>query len=96
MITVDLKNAEERQTLKGFGTSACWWSQNLSDETTIDEISDLLYSEKGLNLNIYRYNGFQIHGANAKAFSFSMTRTKTKATKATDMILGKTKMPIPL
>ena len=56
MISVDLKNAEKRQTLKGFGTSACWWSQNLSDETTIDEISDLLYSEKGLNLNIYRYN----------------------------------------
>ncbi|MDE5604939.1 MAG: hypothetical protein K2I73_05100 [Eubacterium sp.] len=56
MITVDLKNAEKKQTLKGFGTSACWWSQNVSDEKTADEISDLLYSEKGLNLNIYRYN----------------------------------------
>lgn len=56
MITVDLRNAEKKQTLMGFGTSACWWSQNISDEKTADEISDLLYSEKGLNLNIYRYN----------------------------------------
>ncbi|MDE6658502.1 MAG: hypothetical protein K2K01_00115 [Eubacterium sp.] len=56
MIKIDLKTAEKQQTLKGFGTSACWWSQNVSDEKTADEISDLLYSEKGLNLNIYRYN----------------------------------------
>lgn len=56
MIKIDLKNAEKKQTLKGFGTSACWWSQNISDEKTADEISDLLYTEKGLNLNIYRYN----------------------------------------
>lgn len=56
MITIDLKNAEKKQTLKGFGTSACWWSQNVADEKTADELSDLLYSEKGLNLNIYRYN----------------------------------------
>lgn len=56
MITVDLRNAEKQQALKGFGTSACWWSQNVSDKKTADELSDLLYSEKGLNLNIYRYN----------------------------------------
>ncbi|MDE5670445.1 MAG: hypothetical protein K2I14_03140 [Eubacterium sp.] len=56
MITIDLKHAEKRQTLKGFGTSACWWSQNISDKKTADEIADLLYTEKGLNLNIYRYN----------------------------------------
>ena len=56
MITINLKNAEKKQALKGFGTSACWWSQNISDKKTADEISDLLYSEKGLNLNIYRYN----------------------------------------
>lgn len=56
MIALDLKNAEKRQVLKGFGTSACWWSQNVSDKKTADEISELLYSEKGLNLNIYRYN----------------------------------------
>lgn len=56
MITIDLIHTEKRQTLKGFGTSACWWSQNISDKKTADEIADLLYSEKGLNLNIYRYN----------------------------------------
>ena len=56
MIALDLRNAEKKQILKGFGTSACWWSQNISDEKTADEISDLLYSQKGLNLTIYRYN----------------------------------------
>lgn len=56
MININLKNAKDRQTLKGFGTSACWWSQNVTDKKTADEISDLLYTDKGLNLNIYRYN----------------------------------------
>lgn len=56
MIKINLKGAEKKQTIKGFGTSACWWSQNISDDKTAQEISDLLYSEKGLNLNIYRYN----------------------------------------
>lgn len=56
MIEINLKNAEKKQCIKGFGTSACWWSQNIADEKTAKEISDLLYTEKGLNLNIYRYN----------------------------------------
>uniref|UniRef100_UPI004028BCE6 hypothetical protein n=1 Tax=Eubacterium sp. TaxID=142586 RepID=UPI004028BCE6 len=45
-----------RQTVKGYGTSACWWSQNVSDEKTREEISRLLYGKNGLGLNIYRYN----------------------------------------
>lgn len=56
MITVDFKNAEKRQTLKGFGTSACWWSQNVSRDDTAQELSELLYGKSGLGLNIYRYN----------------------------------------
>ncbi len=56
MISIDLKNAAQKQTLKGFGTSACWWSQNVADKKTADELSDLLYTDKGLNLNIYRFN----------------------------------------
>lgn len=44
------------QTLKGFGTSACWWSQNVSDKKTAERLCSLLFTEKGLNLNIYRYN----------------------------------------
>ncbi|MCD7723686.1 MAG: hypothetical protein LUH82_07030 [Clostridiales bacterium] len=56
MLKINLTKADTRQTLKGFGTSACWWSQNISDEKTAAQIAALLYSEKGLNLNIYRYN----------------------------------------
>lgn len=44
------------KTVYGWGTSACWWSQNVSDEATREELSKLLFSEEGLGLNIYRYN----------------------------------------
>lgn len=45
-----------RQIIKGYGASACWWSQNVSQEETRKEISSLLYGNDGLGLNIYRYN----------------------------------------
>lgn len=45
-----------RQTIKGYGASACWWSQNVAREKTAREISSLLYGKDGLGLNIYRYN----------------------------------------
>ncbi|MBR2100658.1 MAG: hypothetical protein IJ927_05005 [Eubacterium sp.] len=53
---IRLSNAKERQTLKGWGTSACWWSQACGDEKTQNEIAELLYGNSGLGLNIYRYN----------------------------------------
>lgn len=56
MNIIDFKNARARQELKGFGTSACWWSQNVSNKKTAERLCSLLYTEKGLNLNIYRYN----------------------------------------
>lgn len=56
MIKLDLTKAKNLQRLSGFGTSACWWSQNIADEKTADEIADILYSKNGLSLNIYRYN----------------------------------------
>ena len=49
-------NTAARQIIKGYGTSACWWSQNISQEKTAKEISRLLYGKDGLGLNIYRYN----------------------------------------
>ncbi len=52
---IKLTNAKRLQTVKGFGTSSCWWSQYCGGEAA-KEISDLLYSKDGLNLNIYRYN----------------------------------------
>lgn len=56
MISIDFSAAEKKQILKGFGTSACWWSQNIACSKAAETLSDLLYTDKGLNLNIYRYN----------------------------------------
>ena len=53
---INLKNAKKLQTVKGFGTSACWWSHYCKDEKAQDEIAELLYGDSGLKLNIYRYN----------------------------------------
>ena len=44
------------KTTYGWGTSACWWSQNIDDSETRTDIAKLLYSKDGLGLNIYRYN----------------------------------------
>lgn len=45
------------QTMEGFGASACWWSQDAGGWENIDEIMELLYGkQKGIGLNIYRYN----------------------------------------
>lgn len=52
---IDFKSAKEMQTIKGFGTSACWWSQYCKGQAA-EEISELLYGNSGLGLNIYRYN----------------------------------------
>ena len=53
---IEFSNAKELQVLKGWGTSACWWSQYCADEKTQSEIAELLYGDSGLKLNIYRYN----------------------------------------
>lgn len=47
--------AKDMQTLKGFGTSSCWWSQYCTGYAAKD-IAELLYGDSGLHLNIYRYN----------------------------------------
>ena len=53
---IDLREAKKLQTLKGWGTSACWWSQYCADEKVAEEIAELLYGDSGLGLNNYRYN----------------------------------------
>lgn len=52
---IDFKSAKEMQTIKGFGTSACWWSQYCKGQAA-EDIAELLYGKSGLGLNIYRYN----------------------------------------
>ncbi len=55
--TLGVIEYEKYQTFEGFGTSSCWWSQNVDDEETAKEIARLLYDdETGLGLDIYRYN----------------------------------------
>lgn len=54
-MNIDLLNAKKCQTLKGWGTSSCWWSQYCRGSAA-DDIAKLLYSAEGLGLNIYRYN----------------------------------------
>jgi len=53
-ITID--QSRELQKVYGWGSSSCWWSQNVSDEADREKIAKLLYSKEGLALNIYRYN----------------------------------------
>ncbi len=52
---INLNFAKDMQTLKGFGTSSCWWSQYCNGNAAND-IAELLYGDSGLHLNIYRYN----------------------------------------
>ena len=55
-MNIVIDTEKKYQTFSGFGTSSCWWSQNISDEKTRDEIAKLLFSEEGLGLKIFRYN----------------------------------------
>lgn len=52
-----LNESTTYQTIEGFGASACWWSQSVGNWENIDEVMELLYgTDKGIGLNIYRYN----------------------------------------
>ena len=53
---ITVQPQREYQTFEGWGTSGCWWPQMVADEALAEEIARALYSEDGLNLDIYRYN----------------------------------------
>ncbi|MGN1421626.1 MAG: glycoside hydrolase [Eubacterium sp.] len=62
------------QTLNGFGASACWWSQDVGKWENSKEILSYLYdSDKGIGLNIYRYN----LGAGSKGDSHILTENRS-------------------
>ncbi len=44
------------QEITGWGTSACWWAQELGKCESAEEVTKLLFSQEGLGLNVYRYN----------------------------------------
>lgn len=54
-LTVSVNTEKELQEISGWGTSDCWWADNIDDEQTRNEIANLLFSEDGLNLDTYRY-----------------------------------------
>ena len=63
---LSVKLGAEHQTIEGFGTSSCWWSQYVGgwdkpykagDLPVREQIAKWLYSrEDGIGLTIYRYN----------------------------------------
>lgn len=53
---INLKSAKRIKQIKGFGGSAAWWSPQIKNDKTADEIAELLYGSSGLKMNIYRYN----------------------------------------
>jgi O-glycosyl hydrolase len=58
--TVRVDPRQRQQTLEGWGTSLCWWANAIGewrDEATKARLMDLVFDpEKGLGLNIVRYN----------------------------------------
>lgn len=68
-----LDTAVTYQTMNGFGASACWWSQDVGTWENHEEILSYLYdSEKGIGLNIYRYN----LGAGSKGDAHILTENR--------------------
>ncbi|MDY6018000.1 MAG: glycoside hydrolase [Oscillospiraceae bacterium] len=55
--TIGVNKYMAYQTFESFGTSSCWWAQNIASDEQADEIARLLYDdETGLGLDIFRYN----------------------------------------
>ena len=53
----DVVDITEYQTFRSFGTSTCWWAQNIETEEQADAIAKALFSdEEGLGLDVVRYN----------------------------------------
>lgn len=58
-ILISAKNASTTNNgaFQGWGTSLCWWANRIGYSPVLTEKSaELFYSDKGLNLNIMRYN----------------------------------------
>jgi O-glycosyl hydrolase len=55
-ITIDA--ATKYQTMDGFGASGAWWPSWVGTypQNVQDELLDLLFTERGIGLSIYRYN----------------------------------------
>ena len=57
--SIMIQREERHQTLEGFGTSGCWWSQDVGtwDAAVREQAADWLFDrEKGIGLTQYRFN----------------------------------------
>lgn len=54
-LTIEIDETMVQQDFFGWGTSNCWWADDIDDPQTREEIADLLFSEEGLNLDTFRY-----------------------------------------
>ncbi len=54
-LTLKIDAEKKEEEFYGWGTSNCWWADDISDKETRDEIADLLFSSDGLNLDTFRY-----------------------------------------
>lgn len=54
-LSVNADTSQPLREMSGWGTSDCWWSDDITDEKTRNEMADLLFSESGLDLDTYRY-----------------------------------------
>ncbi len=54
-LTIKVNEDKQLQEISGWGTSDCWWADDISNDQTRNEIANLLFSEDGLNLDTYRY-----------------------------------------
>lgn len=54
-LKIKINEKKTEQNFYGWGTSDCWWADDINDENARNEIANLLFSTDGLNLNVYRY-----------------------------------------
>ncbi|MBQ7296425.1 MAG: hypothetical protein IJW86_09585 [Clostridia bacterium] len=53
---IKINKLSREQEITGWGTSGCWWAQELGKCDSAEEVTKLIFSPDGLGLNIYRYN----------------------------------------
>ncbi|HEY1686826.1 MAG TPA: glycoside hydrolase [Tepidisphaeraceae bacterium] len=78
--TVTVDPSQHFQHIDGFGASGCWWAQ-LTDSwpsKLLNQALDLLFTERGANLTIYRYNigaggGSELHYPGRRTFTVEVS-----------------------
>ena len=57
-VSIRIDPTQKRQVMQGFGASGAWWPSWVGDypREKQDQLLDLLFSDRGIALSIYRYN----------------------------------------